>query len=157
MFQPSAFPVVLVTPEDASFDSCIVGDENHLNLSLSAPCPLIPRAGFKGDVSKTTVAATATTSCFQYESSCSVVLDESGIKNLGCVPCYWKERIEAMCYPSVNEGLHHCCCRTPNCNKRDGVLETSLGKGFDLTWNFKLRPGHWKELGMLVTNIDVTS
>lgn len=99
--------VVLVTPEDASFDSCIVGDENHLNLSLSAPCPLIPRAGFK------------------YESSCSVVLDESGIKNLGCVPCYWKERIEAMCYPSVNEGLHHCCCRTPNCNKRlmeDAVL-----------------------------------
>lgn len=96
-------------------------------------------SNYKGDVSKTTVAATATTSCFQYESSCSVVLDESGIKNLGCVPCYWKERIEAMCYPSVNEGLHHCCCRTPNCNKRVRVLHNSkhLSKGVPLraAWN----------------------
>ncbi|KAK6753403.1 hypothetical protein RB195_012783 [Necator americanus] len=87
-------------------DSCFVGSENQLNFSLSTSCPLIPRTEFS------------------YESSCSVFLDKNIIENRGCGPCYWKEKLNAMCYPTENPTIRHCCCRTPDCNKR--LIEDSV-------------------------------
>ncbi|WKY11891.1 hypothetical protein Q1695_003454 [Nippostrongylus brasiliensis] len=102
-----------------SFDYCFIGNDDQLNLSLAAPCPLIPRSEFK------------------YESSCSVVLDEEGIHNQGCTPCFWKERIEPMCFPTTTENMHHCCCRTSDCNRRlmeDAILgwktKTDIPEGY---------------------------
>ncbi|EYC35530.1 hypothetical protein Y032_1034g3453 [Ancylostoma ceylanicum] len=98
----------LVEADQRFTDSCFVGTESQLNSSFSTACPLIPRIEFK----------------HQYESSCSVSLGGHGIKNSGCTPCYWKERLDAMCYPIETHTLRHCCCRTPDCNRR--LMEDAL-------------------------------
>ncbi|KAK5978727.1 hypothetical protein GCK32_006645 [Trichostrongylus colubriformis] len=91
----------------STFDSCVVGNESLLSLSMTAFCPLLPRSGP------------------QHESSCSVILDAEGIKNQDCSHCHWRERDESPCYTSVDKKRQHCCCRAPNCNQRlieDAIL-----------------------------------
>ncbi|CAJ0590044.1 unnamed protein product [Cylicocyclus nassatus] len=97
-------------------DSCFVGNESQVNLTMSTACPLLPRVEFT------------------FEASCLVTLDEKGITNWGCAPCYWNEKLDAMCYPTDHHQYRHCCCRTSDCNKLL-VLDAIFGWGHATTEN----------------------